>query len=138
MKPDKYFAKHFNAWITKGFYTNRPILEDYMAIVATKDERCKVMQNTITTQDAELKRLIDGNRRLNKNRRARIKRRLAWYWDYCAIDKIRARKNKSSYYKEYKNELILEFADHLIFEYELRTLRIMKNRRKKAKNEQFM
>ena len=131
MKPDKYFAKYFHAWITKGFYTNRPILEDYMAIVAAKDERFKDVS-------AELKTLKEGNRRLNKNRRARIKRRLAWYWDYCAIDKIRARKNKSSYYKEYKNELILEFADHIIFEYELRTLRITKNRRKKAKNEQFM
>ena len=115
MKPDKYFAKYFNAWITKGFYTNRPILEDYMAIVAAKDERFKDVS-------AELKMLKEGNRRLNKNRRARIKRRLAWYWDYCAIDKIRARKNKSSYYKEYKNELILEFADHIIFEYELRIL----------------
>ena len=131
MKPDKYFAKYLHVWITKGFYTNRPILEDYMAIVAAKDERFKDVS-------AELKTLKEGNRRLNKNRRARIKRRLAWYWDYCAIDKIRARKNKSSYYKEYKNELILEFADHIIFEYELRTLRITKNRRKKAKNEQFM
>ena len=133
MKPDKYFAKYFNAWITKGFYTNRPILEDYMAIVAAKDERFKDVS-------AELKMLKEGNRRLNKNRRARIKRRLAWYWDYCAIDKIRARKNKPPYpyYKEYKNELIIEFAEHVVFEYELRTLRITKNRRKKAKNEQFM
>ena len=136
MKPDKYL----NDWISQRFYTNRPILEDYMAIVAEKDERCKVIQKTLTERDTELKRLIDGNRRLNKNRRARIKRRLAWYWDYCAIDKIRARKNKPPYpyYKEYKNELILEFAEHVVFEYELRTLRIMKNRRKKAKNEQFM
>jgi len=135
MKPDKYFAKHFNAWITKGFYTNRPILEDYMAIVATKDERCKVMQNTITTKDAELKTLIEKNRRLNKNRRARMKRRLTWYFDYCAIDKRLKRRSRPTYYKEYKNGLIIEFADHIIFEYELR---IMQNRLKKAKNEQFM
>lgn len=117
----------------KTFYTNHPILEDYMALQDEYETQLAIVDARIAEQDTELKRLIDGNRRLNKNRRARTKRRLTWYWDYCAIDKRLKRRSRPTYYKEYKNELIIEFAEHIIFEYELRTLRIIKNRRKKAK-----
>jgi len=98
----------------------RPLLLDYMAL---QSDRTTVNAKSTAT-DKRIKRLVAQNRRLNKNRRARIKRRLTWYFDYCEMDKRTVAKfgMGEGVWTEHKNELILEFADHLIFEYELREL----------------
>jgi len=93
----------------------KPMLLDFMVL---QEERIAVATKT-TSLKAQIKQIKAESRRLNKNRKAQIKRRLQWYFDYCAIDK---RCKKSSIYdpdyKEYKNKLIIVFADHIIFEYE--------------------
>ena len=111
MKPDKYLDEICLTSKWKIYHANHPLLEDYMSLRISNNAQVDSLKEQIKQVKAE-------TRRLQKNRKARIKRRLKWYFDFCAIDKRRERKSRPTYYKEHKNELILEFADHLIFEYE--------------------
>ena len=95
------------------FYTNHPILEDYMSMHFWHDVRMKQIEaerREIRKETSDIKAEL---RRMRKNTNARLKRRLEWYHEYIKyLPRISSRTGKlRDFWKWEKDSLICWFAE---------------------------
>ena len=102
------------------FYTNHPILEDYMSMHFWHDVRMKQIEADRKQIEAERREIRKETsdikaerRRMRKNYNAKSRRRLKWYHEYIKyLPRISSRTGKlRDGWKDTKDDLICMFAE---------------------------